>query len=89
MSLMDALFGIPMVDIVEQIPVSDDVRQALIGRAGFFGELLKLSESIEQADDSTELVLPTLKELQISGDDMIELEMSAFQWSDSVIRYAI
>ena len=89
MSLMDALFGIPMADIVEQIPVSDDVRQALIGRAGFFGELLKLSESIEQADDSTELVLPTLKELQISGDDMIELEMSAFQWSDSVVRYAI
>jgi c-di-GMP phosphodiesterase len=30
-----------------------------------------------------------LKELQISGDDMIELEMSAFQWSDSVVRYAI
>jgi EAL and modified HD-GYP domain-containing signal transduction protein len=89
MSLMDALFGIPMADIVEQIPVGDDVRQALIGRAGFFGELLKLSESIEQADDSTELVLPTLKELQISGDDMIELEMSAFQWSDSVVRYAI
>jgi EAL and modified HD-GYP domain-containing signal transduction protein len=89
MSLMDVLFGIPMADIVEQIPVSDDVRQALVGRTGFFGELLKLSESIEQADENTELVLPTLKELQISGDDMIELEMSAFQWSDSVVRYAI
>ena len=89
MSLMDVLFGIPMTDIVEQIPVSDEVRQALVGRAGFFGELLKLAESIEQADENTELVLPTLKELQISGDDMIELEMSAFQWSDSVVRYAI
>jgi EAL and modified HD-GYP domain-containing signal transduction protein len=89
MSLMDVLFGIPMTDIVDQIPVSDDVRQALVGRTGFFGELLKLSESIEQADENTELVLPTLKELQISGDDMIELEMSAFQWSDSVVRYAI
>lgn len=89
MSLMDVLFGIPMVDIVDQIPVSDEVRQALVGRAGFFGELLRLAESIEQADDNTELVLPTLKELKISGDDMIELEMSAFQWSDSVVRYAI
>ena len=89
MSLMDVLFGIPMADIVEQIPVGDEVRQALVGRAGFFGELLKLAESIEQADENTELVLPTLKELQISGDDMIELEMSAFQWSDSVVRYAI
>ena len=89
MSLMDVLFGIPMADIVEQIPIGDDVRQALVGRGGFFGELLRLAESIEQADENTELVLPTLKELQISGDDMIELEMSAFQWSDSVVRYAI
>jgi EAL and modified HD-GYP domain-containing signal transduction protein len=89
MSLMDVLFGIPMADIVEQIPVSDEVRQALLRRTGFFGELLKLAESIEQADENTELVLPTLKELAISGDDMVELEMSAFQWSDSVVRYAI
>jgi len=89
MSLMDVLFGIPMTDIVDQIPVGDEVRQALVDRTGFFGELLRLAESIEQADDSAELVLPTLKELQISGDDMIELEMSAFQWSDSVVRYAI
>jgi EAL and modified HD-GYP domain-containing signal transduction protein len=89
MSLMDVLFGIPMADIVEQIPIGDEVRQALVGRTGFFGELLRLAESIEQADENTEFVLPTLKELQISGDDMIELEMSAFQWSDSVVRYAI
>jgi len=89
MSLMDVLFGIPMADIVEQIPIGDEVRQALVGRTGFFGELLRLAESIEQADENTELVLPTLQELQISGDDMIELEMSAFQWSDSVVRYAI
>jgi EAL and modified HD-GYP domain-containing signal transduction protein len=34
-------------------------------------------------------VLPTLRELAISGDDMVELEMAAFQWSDSVVRYAI
>jgi EAL and modified HD-GYP domain-containing signal transduction protein len=86
MSLMDVLFGIPMADIVEQIPVSDEIRQALLLRSGFFGELLKLAESIEQSDDG---VLPSLKGLAISGDDMIELEMSAFQWSDTVIRYAI
>jgi len=86
MSLMDVLFGIPMLDIVEQIPVSDEIRQALLRRDGFFGELLKLAESIEQSDDG---VLPALKELAISGDDMVELEMSAFQWSDSVVRYAI
>jgi EAL and modified HD-GYP domain-containing signal transduction protein len=88
MSLMDVLFGIPMADIVEQIPVSEEIRKALLGREGFFGELLRLGEHIEQADGE-DFVLPALKGLAISGDDMVELEMSAFQWTDTVIRYAI
>jgi len=86
MSLMDVLFGIPMADIVDQIPVNDEIRLALLQHEGFFGELLRLSEHIEQSDED---VLPSLKTLAISGDDMVELEMSAFQWSDSVVRYAI
>jgi EAL and modified HD-GYP domain-containing signal transduction protein len=89
MSLMDVLFGIPMADIVEQIPVSDEITDALLRRTGFFGELLKLAECIEQPDSQDDDdVLPTLRGLSISGDDMIELEMAAFQWSDSVVRYA-
>jgi EAL and modified HD-GYP domain-containing signal transduction protein len=89
MSLMDVLFGIPMTDIVEQIPVSDEITSALLRRTGFFGELLKLAECIEQPDSQDEGVLPSLRGLAISGDDMVELEMEAFQWSDSVVRYAI
>jgi len=92
MSLMDVLFGIPMADIVEQIPISDEISQALLRRSGFFGELLKLAECIESPDsheDEDDGVLPSLRGLAISGDDMVELEMAAFQWSDSVVRYAI
>jgi EAL and modified HD-GYP domain-containing signal transduction protein len=89
MSLMDVLFGIPMADIVEQIPVSEEIANALLRRGGFFGELLKLAECIEQPDTQEEGALPALRGLAMSGDDMVELEMSAFQWSDSVVRYAI
>ncbi len=92
MSLMDVLFGIPMADIVEQIPISDEISTALLRRGGFFGELLKLAECIESPDShegQEDGVLPSLRELAISGDDMVELEMAAFQWSDSVVRYAI
>jgi EAL and modified HD-GYP domain-containing signal transduction protein len=92
MSLMDVLFGIPMADIVEQIPVSDEITNALLRRSGFFGELLKLAECIESPDShdsEDDGVLPSLRGLAISGDDMVELEMAAFQWSDSVVRYAI
>lgn len=92
MSLMDVLFGIPMADIVEQIPVSEEISNALLRRSGFFGELLKLAECIESPDSQDSQddgVLPALRGLAISGDDMVELEMAAFQWSDSVVRYAI
>jgi EAL and modified HD-GYP domain-containing signal transduction protein len=89
MSLMDVLFGIPMADIVEQIPVSEEIANALLRRSGFFGELLKLAECIEQPDRQEEGALPALRGLAMSGDDMLELEMSAFQWSDNVVRYAI
>lgn len=89
MSLMDTLFCIPMQDIVEQIPVIDEVRHALLVRKGFFGELLRLAEALEQMDEASEAVLPALHELSIDGDDLAELEISAFEWSDKVVRYAI
>ncbi|BDT57545.1 cyclic diguanylate phosphodiesterase [Massilia varians] len=89
MSLMDTLFCIPMQDIVEQIPVIDEVRHALLVRRGFFGELLRLAESIERMDDAQDEVAPALHELAMDGDDLAELEISAFEWSDKVVRYAM
>lgn len=88
MSLMDALFGLPMAEVLEQFPVIDEVKEALIARRGFFGELLKLAESIEQMDGN-DLVVPTLKELAISSDELVEFEVTAFTWSDSVAKYAV
>lgn len=89
MSLMDTLFCIPMQDIVEQIPVIDEVRHALLVRRGFFGELLRLAESIERMEDAQDEVMPALDALAIDGDDLADLEVSAFEWSDKVVRYAI
>jgi len=89
MSLMDTLFCMPMMDIVEQIPVIDEVRGALLARSGFFGELLRLAESIERMDDAQDDVLPVLQALSMEGDDLAELEVSAFEWSDKVVRYAL
>jgi len=88
MSLMDALFSVPMADLVEQIPVSEEVANALVKRSGFFGELLRLAESLERMEEGDEM-LPVLGELADSGDELVELEMAAFEWSDKVVRYAL
>ena len=88
MSLMDTLFGMPMAEILGQIPVSEEVSDALLYRAGFFGDLLKLAESIERMDDE-EVIIPALADLAMSTHELVELEMAAFEWSDSVVRYAV
>ena len=67
----------------------DELRAALLQRSGFFGELLKLAESIERMDDEGDDMLAGLKSLSMDGDDLAELEVSAFEWSDKVVRYAI
>jgi EAL and modified HD-GYP domain-containing signal transduction protein len=89
MSLMDTLFSMSMHDLVEQIPVIDEIADALLERAGFFGELLKLAESIERMEEGEDLVTPALRRLSLRGDDLAELEIAAYEWSDSVVRYAI
>ena len=88
MSLMDTLFCVPMADLVEQIPVSDEVASALLRRGGFFGELLRLAESFERMEEGDD-VMPALSELASSGDDLVELEMAAFEWSGQVVRSAL
>ncbi|GGX96419.1 EAL domain-containing protein [Massilia dura] len=88
MSLMDTLFSIPMAELLMQIAVGDEVAEALQYRTGFFGELLKLAECIERIEDMEEAIMPALRDLEMSTDDLVELEMSAFEWSDNVVRYA-
>jgi len=89
MSLMDTLFGIPMKEILAQIPMGDEVGEALMFRGGFFGDLLKLAECIERLEDMDSRILPALADLAISTEELVELEMSAFEWSDNVVRYAL
>jgi c-di-GMP phosphodiesterase len=89
MSLMDTLFGMAMADILIQIPVNDAVGDALLHRSGFLGQLLALTESIERIDEMGGQILPTLRALAISSDELVDLEMAAFAWSDNVIRHAL
>src|SRR5450830_1840288 len=87
MSLMDTLFGMPMAEIMTQIPVSEEVSDALLYRAGFYGDLLKLAESIERMDGE-EVLIPALHDLAMATHELVELELAAFEWSDNVVRYA-
>lgn len=82
MSLMDTLFGLPMEKILEQIPVVDEIADALLKRTGFFGNLLKLTECMERIEESSALLGQLLQELQLSSDELYRMQLAAFEWSN-------
>ena len=84
MSLMDALFGMPMDKILEQISVAHEVRDALLSRRGFYGDMLKLVESVEQVKEAGPPIASLLKKLHLSSDDFYSLQLAAFKWSNSI-----
>lgn len=88
MSLMDTLFGAPMEKILEQIAVADAVSEALLERAGLYGEILQLVEHLERIEENRSLLLPTLNQLQLSIEDLYQLELAAFEWSNAISQSA-
>ena len=84
MSLMDALFGMPMEQILEQVPVVDEVSNALLRHEGYFGQLLRLVEYTEWHSKTDTQLLQAIHDLRLSHNDLYMLQLAAFEWSDHV-----
>jgi len=84
LSLMDALFGLPMEEIVRQLSVDDEVRHALLDGSGIYGDMLRLAQCIEKIDNACPQLTPLLDKLGISSEQLYALQVSAFEWSDAV-----
>jgi EAL and modified HD-GYP domain-containing signal transduction protein len=83
MSLMDALLSLPLAEILAPLPVADDIRAALLERAGTLGALLTLVESIERgADEKVALVLATLPIL--GAGDVQRAHAQALAWANNI-----
>ncbi|HYD93904.1 MAG TPA: EAL domain-containing protein [Noviherbaspirillum sp.] len=86
MSLMDTLFGMSMEDLLGQIPVVEEVADALLRREGFFGKLLSLVECAEWHTRSATPLTQAMREWRLSHNDLYLLQLAAFEWSDQVTR---
>jgi len=84
MSLVDALFGMRMEAILTQITVSAEIRDALLFRTGFYGEILQLAEYTEQADKTATQMAELLAGLQLSAEDFYGVETEAFEWGNNI-----
>ena len=87
LSLLDALFGQPMEKILRQIVLGRDVSEALLYRAGFYGDLLKLSEYLEKSGESGRLLAPLLLKLNLPAEELYPLQLEALEWSNSLLPF--
>jgi c-di-GMP phosphodiesterase len=86
MSLMEALFSVPMKDILATLPVAEEVHQALLERSGFFGRMLALTEHLEKDGRKLTSLTPSLREFRVQHGDLYAMQLSAYEWSDRIAR---
>lgn len=79
LSLTDALFSLPLKDILDTVDVADEVRAALLEREGEFGDMLKVVECVEKARSGKQLAT-ALRRIDMTVKDLREIEMVAFEW---------
>ncbi len=85
MSLTDALFSIPMEDILDSLDVADDVRAALLYRQGEYGDMLNVVELLEKAKCGKTLTA-ALRNLDLTIKDLREIELAAFEWINELAQ---
>lgn len=82
LSLVDALLGAKMEDILGQLGLIDEVKNAVLLREGFLGQLLTLVEKAEAGDFAAVSML--LGQLGMTLADLNQAGLEAMQWVTSL-----
>ena len=78
-SLMDAMMGTPMDDLLETLPFSSEVKAALVERDGVRGEAVSCAESLEQG-------APEGASFQdLPGELIVDCYLDAVHWADEAV----
>jgi EAL and modified HD-GYP domain-containing signal transduction protein len=86
LSLVDVALGVDINEIIEQLGLIDEVKQAILTREGFLGKLLLLVEKCETEDFVA--INELLKELEISSANLGEAQLAAMQWAGNLHKEA-
>lgn len=84
MSLVDALFGMPMEQVMRETKVSEEIRNALEHRSGFYGRLLDLAETGERLEKSSIEMEEMLAGLNLTKEALYALQVEAFEWTNTI-----
>jgi EAL and modified HD-GYP domain-containing signal transduction protein len=82
LSLTDVLLGMDLNEILDQIGLSEEIKQALLAREGFLGKMLLLTDSLEKAEfDEVERLLA---ELDIAPKDLRRAQKETLRWVNNL-----
>ena len=79
-STLEAMMDQPLADLIQDLPLSDDMKSALIDREGVYGQALNCVEAMEKNDFSK------IEFMGLGVAKMSELYLSAIYWSDQQAR---
>ena len=82
-SFMDAMLDIDMKNVMERLPVTDAVKNALVGRAGMFAPFISAVEAYERRQG--DLFRMHLEGLNIDMDAVPELYLEAVKYSNGMV----
>lgn len=78
-SHMDALLRMPMVELLAKVDLTDEVKEALVGREGRLAVWIQLAESYESAD--WERMTALAAAVGISPFDLPEIYLESLNWA--------
>lgn len=81
LSLIDAVFGVELKKILNDINIDDVVKEALLENKGVFGDILGLIKDIEKFD--TKAIAKFLKKYELTEDVIDEISLKSMQKVES------
>ncbi|MDR3563049.1 MAG: HDOD domain-containing protein [Negativicutes bacterium] len=83
-SLIDCLLDRPLLDVLAELPISGDVKAALLGEANPLGDVLGLILAYEKGD--WELFSELAAKLQVPEEAVPDLYFNAMLWAGNLIH---
>ena len=82
LSLLDALFMVPMEDILNELNMGQEIQDAILYKKGFLGKLLNLV--IKTEENAVEELEPLLQDLDLTFGDLSKGLIEGFSWTNSM-----
>jgi c-di-GMP-related signal transduction protein len=81
-SLIDAIFERPMEVILDELPLCDEIKQALLRDEGLFGDVLKMVKAYERGDWKT--IFDITARINLSEEVIPEIYFETIVWANAL-----